>query len=119
MDWHKKPVVLTADVDLEKGLRRDSVESLEDDDTDEAHIMKATPEDETETVPSDAKASKSPLRERFKQGTRGGVKDRHLRRVVLLGRVGWVAKGVVYALIGGMCCRGAVDTSVTENASAK
>lgn len=44
MDWHKKPVVLTADVDLEKGLRRDSVESLEDDDTDEAHIMKATPE---------------------------------------------------------------------------
>ena len=33
--------------------------------------------------------------------------------------MGWVAKGLVYGLIGGMCCRGALDTSVTQNASAK
>lgn len=44
-------------------------------------------QDDTETVPSDAKVRKGPLRERFKEGTRGGVKDRHLRRVIVLGAV--------------------------------
>lgn len=30
------------------------------------------------------------------------------------GRIGWCAKGIVYGLIGGLCCRGAVSTSLQD-----
>jgi hypothetical protein len=33
------------------------------------------------------------------------------------GRIGWVAKGIVYGLIGGLCCRGAISEDLNIDAS--
>ena len=33
------------------------------------------------------------------------------------GRIGWIAKGIVYGLIGGLCCRGAVSEDLNIDAS--
>lgn len=33
------------------------------------------------------------------------------------GRIGWIAKGIVYGLIGGLCCRGAISDDLNVDAS--
>ena len=40
-----------------------------------------------------------------------------LTTFVLAGKIGWIAKGIVYALIGGLCCRAAVDGGADVDAS--
>ena len=35
----------------------------------------------------------------------------------LAGKIGWIAKGIVYALIGGLCCRAAADGNADVDAS--
>lgn len=42
-----------------------------------------------------------------------GVKPEHVKYLRVIGQVGFVAKGVVYALIGGLSCQSAVSNSVT------
>lgn len=57
------------------------------------------------------------LGERYRVATHGGVKAKHQRAVTVLGRIGWVAKAIVYSLIGGLCCRGAIDEDLNVDAS--
>ena len=35
----------------------------------------------------------------------------------MAGRIGWVAKAIVYSLIGGLCCRGAISNDLNVDAS--
>lgn len=42
-----------------------------------------------------------------------GVKPQHVKYVRVVGQVGFVAKGVVYALIGGLSCQSAIHGTVT------
>jgi hypothetical protein len=71
-------------------------------------------------VPHDAlpeHLEKAHLRERFGVATHGGVKAKHQRAVTVLGRIGWVAKAIVYSLIGGLCCRGGISEDLNVDAS--
>lgn len=45
------------------------------------------------------------------------IKRRQLRAIQVLGSTGWVFKGIVYAIIGGLSCQSAVGDS-DEYASA-
>ncbi|KAK9830232.1 hypothetical protein WJX72_010471 [[Myrmecia] bisecta] len=47
-----------------------------------------------------------------------GVKRKHRRALRILGKFGWVFKGIVYAIIGGMACKSAVgDRNGNSNES--
>jgi hypothetical protein len=45
------------------------------------------------------------------------IKKRQLKAIQVLGSIGWVFKGIVYAIIGGLSCQSAVGDS-QEYASA-
>lgn len=55
------------------------------------------------------------IQDRVGHATHAGVKAKHRRAVTVLGRIGWIAKGLVYALIGGLCCRAATSDDFTAS----
>lgn len=77
------------------------------------HTTGAIHNDHSDPATSDHR-HKHNLEERFKARTAAGVRAKHKRAVTVLGRIGWCAKGIVYGLIGGLCCRGAISEGLQD-----